>query len=86
VTGASGDIIRRLATALAGDGAPGLLPAEEELVLELARAVAHATERRNAPLACYLVGLQVGQAMAAGEQREVALRQALSAARSLLGS
>lgn len=31
-------------------------PAEAEALLDLARVVAHGTERRNAPLAAYLAG------------------------------
>ena len=35
---------------------PRLDPADVDAVLDLARVVAHGTERRNAPLAAYLVG------------------------------
>jgi hypothetical protein len=78
------DFIERLAGLLSGD--PAMIEAltfdEERDVLELARVVAHGTERKNAPLACYLAGLSV--AAATGEERAAALRRALDAARSLL--
>jgi hypothetical protein len=35
---------------------PRLDPGEAEALLDLARVVAHGTERRNAPLATYLAG------------------------------
>ena len=47
------DWLDRFADALA---APRLGPAEVDAVLDLARVVAHGTERRNAPLAAYLAG------------------------------
>lgn len=37
-------------------GVPHLTPPEVERLLELARVVAHGTERKNAPLATFLVG------------------------------
>lgn len=36
-------------------------PAETDLVLDMAREVAHATERRFAPLTSYALGVAVGQ-------------------------
>jgi hypothetical protein len=66
------------------EGGAGLRAGEEDEVLELARMVAHATERKNAPLACYLVGMHVAAAVAKGKERELALQRALSIARSLL--
>ena len=48
---------------------PRLDPAEVEAVLDLARVVAHGTERRNAPLAAYLAGR-------AGVEPDAALAQA----------
>ncbi|HVE47147.1 MAG TPA: DUF6457 domain-containing protein [Acidimicrobiales bacterium] len=44
-------------------GVPRLEPAEIERLLDLARVVAHGTERRNAPLATFLVGRAAGAGM-----------------------
>jgi hypothetical protein len=73
-----------LAAAGFGTGADTLTSAEEEMVLELARIVAHATARKNAPLATYLTGL----AIAAGPRdaaREALLARALEIARMAAG-
>jgi hypothetical protein len=43
--------------ALLGPGAEGVSEDEAEAVLELARVVAHASERRAAPVSAYLAGL-----------------------------
>jgi hypothetical protein len=53
-------------------------PTEVEALLDLARVVAHGTERRNAPLATFLVGRA-----SAGGTWDVAA--ALAAAEGLLG-
>ncbi|MFN8519880.1 MAG: DUF6457 domain-containing protein [Chloroflexota bacterium] len=46
-----------------GLASPGPMGAEErEVLLDLARVVAHAVERSAAPLACYTVGRAVAQA------------------------
>ena len=58
---------------------------EEEAVLQLASLVAHATERKNAPIACYVAGLYAGAQGLAGETRRQALQRVLSAAQMLLG-
>ena len=42
---------------------------ETELVLDLARDVAHGTERRFAPLTTYALGVAVGMAAAEGADR-----------------
>ncbi|HKE98797.1 MAG TPA: DUF6457 domain-containing protein [Actinomycetes bacterium] len=47
---------------LLGPSAPGVDADEAEAVLELARVVAHASERRAAPVSAYLVGLAVAGA------------------------
>lgn len=51
---------------------------ETDLVLDLAREVAHGTERRFAPLTAYALGVavgrQLGQDAATAEPREDALR------------
>ena len=59
--------------------------AEIEAVLDLARVVAHGTERRNAPLATYLAGRYAG-ARAAGDgvSPGEALSQATAAAANLI--
>lgn len=53
-------------------------PVETDLVLDLAREVAHGTERRFAPLTAYALGVAVGQQLgeSAGQAsaREDALR------------
>jgi hypothetical protein len=43
--------------ALLGPGAQGVSEDEVEAVLELARVVAHSSERRAAPVSAYLAGL-----------------------------
>ncbi|NNC74213.1 MAG: molybdopterin-guanine dinucleotide biosynthesis protein [Acidimicrobiia bacterium] len=44
-------------------GVDGLDERGVEALLDLARDVAHGTERKNAPLASYLVGIPVGKGM-----------------------
>lgn len=55
---------------------------ETDLVLDLAREVAHGTERRFAPLTAYAigvaVGMQLGDAAATAEDRQDALRRLAS--------
>ena len=48
------DWLDRFADAL---DVPRLSPADVDALLDLARVVAHGTERKNAPLATYLAGL-----------------------------
>lgn len=53
------DATLTIASAVVGERAPtveGLSEAEIEAVLDLTRAVAHATERKAAPLAAYAIG------------------------------
>lgn len=47
------DWLDRFAAAL---GVPPLDPAEVDAILDLAREVAHGTERKNAPLAAWVAG------------------------------
>lgn len=68
-------------------GVPSWSPTETDLLLDLARDVAHGTERRFAPLTAYAVGLAVGSRLgsqaddpAAREQVLRDLATALSAA------
>jgi Domain of unknown function (DUF6457) len=49
-------------TGLLGPDAPSVDEDEAEAVLELARVVAHSSERRAAPVTAYLVGLAVAGA------------------------
>ncbi|MFQ5947691.1 MAG: DUF6457 domain-containing protein [Acidimicrobiia bacterium] len=69
-----------------GDDAPALLLSDEvaATVLDLARIVAHGTERSNAPLSTYAAGYFVGRRAAAGEHPAAALARAVEAARELL--
>lgn len=58
-------------------GGPRLTEAEVDALLELARAVAHGTERRHAPLSTYLAGRFVARRTAAGVALEEALAEAV---------
>jgi hypothetical protein len=72
---------RRYAAALDGQALPS---AEVDAVLELARLVAHGTERRFAPLSTFLAGRYVAARVAAGVPAGQALGEALDVARGLL--
>ncbi|MEO7837605.1 MAG: DUF6457 domain-containing protein [Acidimicrobiales bacterium] len=63
----AGDWLDQLADAL---GVPRLSPGEVEHLLDLAREVAHGTERRNTPLATFIVG----RAIASGHSLDAAQR------------
>jgi Domain of unknown function (DUF6457) len=54
-------------------------------LLHIARDVAHATERQNAPLAAYLIGRFVEDSVRAGTSETDALEEAASVVRSLIG-
>lgn len=69
------DWLDRFADALA---VPRLEAAEAEALLDLARVVAHGTERRNAPLATFLAGRAAAGGGGAGAS------SALAAARGML--
>ena len=75
------DWIRRYAEAL-GLEEPAHL--DSTAILALARDVAHATERKNAPLAAFLVGTYVARRQAEGVSASDALTDALVAAERLL--
>jgi hypothetical protein len=84
------DVLRTLAAALRGSDArqPGLEPLEPRdraLLLRVARDVAHATERQNAPLASYLIGRFVEAAVSSGASESEALDRAAAIVSSLLG-
>ena len=55
-------------------GEEPITPDETAGALELARDVAHGVERKVAPLAAYLAGVQVGRRGAAGADRAAAFR------------
>lgn len=56
-------------------------------LLDLARDVAHGTERRFAPLSTFLAGVRVGrQLTGVGGERATALEQAVAAAHRVLDS
>ena len=70
----------RLAEAMALD----LTDLEKENVLELARIVAHGSERRYAPLASYLAGQFVAELVRTGLPRSEALVEAIAVAKRTL--
>ncbi|MDQ6797954.1 MAG: DUF6457 domain-containing protein [Actinomycetota bacterium] len=71
---------RRYAAALGAD----LADADVEVLLDLAREVAHGSERRFAPLSTFVAGRFVALRMAAGVSASDALAEAVAVARSLL--
>ncbi len=64
----------------------GLFDEESELLLDLARDVAHATERVNAPLATFVAGRYTALRESGGADRAAALREAIETAREQLKS
>src|SRR5579863_8675139 len=86
----TGDLLSELASRLSGargaaGGVPPLDIAERARLLRIARDVAHATERQNAPLAAYLIGRSVQDAVRPGVSEADALDQAESVVRVLIG-
>ena len=84
------DLLHRLASALNASAADGarLVPldlGERALLLRIARDVAHASERQNAPLASYLIGRFVQMRMCAGVAESEALAGAAAIVNSLAG-
>jgi Domain of unknown function (DUF6457) len=75
--------IDELAEAL---GDEPLSPDETRELLAAARDVAHRTERRVTPLSTFLVGIAVGRAGAAGNDRTRALAETLGRLRASLPS
>jgi Domain of unknown function (DUF6457) len=55
-------------------------------LLALARIVAHGTERKNAPLATYVVGRYVAARTGQGVDEDAALAEALASAEALVPS
>jgi hypothetical protein len=74
-------LLERLAGALAG--APVPEGRERALLLRLARDVAHAGERQDAPLTTYLIGRFVEMRRAAGVPESKALEEADAAVRAV---
>ncbi|CAA9262369.1 MAG: hypothetical protein AVDCRST_MAG10-2823 [uncultured Acidimicrobiales bacterium] len=62
-----------------------LTPLELEAVLDLARVVAHGSERHFAPLSTYLAGQFVAELVRTGVPREEALAEAIAIAERTLG-
>lgn len=60
-------------------------PDENEVLLLLARLVAHRTERRNAPLATYLAGQFAAARAGGGGSAAEAAAEALEVAEQILG-
>ena len=85
----SDDLISELASQLgAARDAGGLEPldlAGRARLLRIARDVAHATERQNAPLAAFLIGRFVQGAVLSGVSQTEALDEAASVVRALIG-
>lgn len=79
--------IESYAEALATESgaAIGITEAEVEAVLDLARVVAHGTERRNAPLAAYLAGRYAATRAITGISPLEAISQAAAIATDHLG-
>jgi hypothetical protein len=63
-----------------------LTDVEVEVVLDLARIVAHGSERKFAPLSTYLAGQFVAELVRTGVPRAEALAEALAAAERALDS
>ncbi len=82
------DWLESFAAALSGrlDSDRALSPtgSQKNALLKLARDVAHSTERKNAPLATYIVGSYVAQRTNEGVEPEVAIEEAASSARALM--
>lgn len=69
---------------LGGRGPEGVGDGVRESLLDLARIVAHGTERKNAPLATYLAGSFVAMRAVRGVDEDMALHEAVSIAQRLL--
>jgi hypothetical protein len=85
------DLLRSLASALsdAGPGRERLAPlglTDRALLLHIARDIAHATERQNAPLVSYLIGRFVQMNVSAGVTEREALAHAAAIVASFAGT
>jgi hypothetical protein len=84
------DLLAELASKLAAirGTTGGLEPVDlagRARLLRIARDVAHATERQNAPLAAYLIGRFVEDSVRAGISESDAIDEAAAVVRSLIG-
>jgi hypothetical protein len=84
------DLLTDLASTLSATGSAALTLGAVDLgtrarLLHVARDIAHATERQNAPLAAYLIGRFVQDAISSGISEADALVTAASAVRALIG-
>jgi hypothetical protein len=75
------DWIDGLAEAL---GVEALSSPETERILRVARDVAHRVERKDTPLAAFLLGMDVARRTASGTARGVALDEAIATTDALL--
>jgi hypothetical protein len=75
------DWIDQLAEAL---GVEALNSPETERILRVARDVAHRVERKDTPLAAFLLGMDVARRTASGTARGVALDDAVATTEALL--
>jgi hypothetical protein len=80
------DLAAHLTTARGDSTAPEPIDlAKRAQLLRIARDVAHATERQNAPLAAYLIGRFVQAGVVAGMSETAALDQAAEVVQALIG-
>lgn len=77
------DWVDRFAARLA-KGTDEAVEVDEDAILDLARVVAHGTERQNAPLAAFLAGQHVARREADGVSSPDALAEARRVADQLL--
>ncbi|MHB8489014.1 MAG: DUF6457 domain-containing protein [Candidatus Dormibacteria bacterium] len=87
----AGDLLSELASKLRAARGPAAVLEPPDLagrarLLRIARDVAHATERQNAPLAAFLIGRFVEDSIRAGVSEADALDAAASMVRSLIGA
>ena len=75
------DWIDQLAEAL---GVDALSSPESERILRVARDVAHRVERKDTPLAAFLLGMDVARRTASGTARGVSLDEAITTTEALL--
>jgi uncharacterized protein DUF6457 len=87
-TPGAADILAELASQLDVAGAGGAFEtvdlAKRATLLRIARDVAHATERQNAPLAAYLIGRFVQTCLGVGMTEAAAIDRAAEVVRSLI--
>lgn len=79
------ELASRLSAALATVGFEPVDLRGRAKLLRIARDVAHATERQNAPLAAYMIGRFVQDAARSGISEADALDQAGAVVRTLIG-